>query len=157
MQASPISYLYMFQAHWPAVQIVELEPAAVSVQGLYTDKRSKIITIPDVFHQLHCLVSGFIHSDQYATHHCQKQIRLALADVDYRTSNDAKRHIHVGKMPTHVFVVREELITYCRSLRRLPEAGHSVQRRHDAAETILQRLSTAIDDRLRWPSHVQGL
>ncbi len=39
------------------VQNVELDPKDVSIQGLYVDKRNKVITIPDVFHQLHCLVS----------------------------------------------------------------------------------------------------
>jgi len=38
------------------VQNVQLRPEDVSVAGLYIDRRPMVITIPDVFHQLHCLV-----------------------------------------------------------------------------------------------------
>jgi hypothetical protein len=40
------------------VQNIQLDPDIVNVRGLYIDGRNKVITIPDVFHQLHCLVSS---------------------------------------------------------------------------------------------------
>jgi hypothetical protein len=39
------------------VQSIELDPSEVSFDGLYVDARGKVITIPDMFHQLHCLVT----------------------------------------------------------------------------------------------------
>ncbi len=39
------------------VQNIQLDRNKVNIQGLYIDRSNKVITIPDVFHQLHCLVS----------------------------------------------------------------------------------------------------
>ncbi|KAL1603811.1 hypothetical protein SLS60_005402 [Paraconiothyrium brasiliense] len=64
-----------------AVQNIELDPGEVSVKGLYIDGRNKAITIPDVFHQLHCL----------------NQIRIALYDPQYLTNENTKRRLHVGE------------------------------------------------------------
>ncbi|KAJ4345640.1 uncharacterized protein N0V89_011774 [Didymosphaeria variabile] len=64
-----------------AVQNIELDTGEVNVEGLYIDGRNKAITIPDVFHQLHCL----------------NQIRIALYDPQYLTDVNNKRRLHVGK------------------------------------------------------------
>ena len=53
----PIVVNLVFTVH--SVQTVELSVGAVGTQGLYTDRRPMVVTIVDVFHQLHCLVSQF--------------------------------------------------------------------------------------------------
>ena len=47
-----------FYINFLLVQTIELDPGEVNIHGLYVDLRNKIITIPDVFHQLHCLVGN---------------------------------------------------------------------------------------------------
>jgi hypothetical protein len=78
------------------VQNVELDPEDVNIEGLYVDKRNNVITIPDVLHQLHCLVSANHSSASSATHSRKNQIRMALADDADRTDNDPRRQMHVG-------------------------------------------------------------
>ena len=39
------------------VQTIELDVGTMGTEGLYRDRRPMVITIPDVYHQLHCLVS----------------------------------------------------------------------------------------------------
>lgn len=154
MQASTVPCRYTSVAHSPIVQVVELDAEEVTIQGLSSDKRNKFITIPDVFHQLHCLVSGGSGLEKSQTHRWQNQIRLALVDADYLANVDVKRHMHIGEAPWKTFQCGDELISCFRSLHRLLEAGNSMQGRHDAVKIILQRLGAEIDGRLRRLPHM---
>jgi hypothetical protein len=69
----------------------------VSIQGLYVDNRKKVITIPDVFHQLHCLVCDRAYSITRRTEIWQGRIRDALNDPEYHDEENVKVRMHVGK------------------------------------------------------------
>jgi hypothetical protein len=67
----------------------------VSIEGLYVDHRKKVITIPDVFHQLHCLVCDRVYFITCISEIWQGRIRSALPG--YHNEENVKVRMHVGK------------------------------------------------------------
>jgi hypothetical protein len=69
----------------------------VSIQGLYVDHRKKVITIPDVFHPLHCLVCNRVDFITCVTEIWQGRIQDALNDPGYHNEENVKVRMHVSK------------------------------------------------------------
>jgi hypothetical protein len=60
MQVRLHTFASRFRSNSSEALNIQLNPDDVIIEDVYIDGRSKAITIPDIFHQPHCLVSSRI-------------------------------------------------------------------------------------------------
>lgn len=127
-----------------SVQTIELGVGAIGTERLYKDRRPMVITILDVFHQLHCLVGQFYVQKGLEVTISQNKIRKALYNGEFLAEDNAKEKMHVGEWSysngSQLFLTYER-----RALRRLYKANHPVSIRLDATRVVLQRASRKDD------------